>query len=139
MFNEYPCPLPRWELTDPFGRAALKGLRFELRKALAERDEYRIRCEEILAEQGKAVKILAHSLETSMREEKELRRRLQVCDEARSSLGDKNRAAASENGTLRKEIEKLCAEKKELEEQLAQLREDHEKLVRCMADKEAEL
>ena len=123
MVND--IPMPKWELSDPLGRNALKRFRYELKLARCERDEYRTRVEEILYEQGNAVNMMAKALAHEQSVVRELERRLRVCDEARKNLGEKINELIEENERYREEYDNLAAQ--------------HEKLVRGMTDKGAEV
>lgn len=138
MVSDYEFALPRWELSDPFGRNALKGMRYELKRALCDRDSYKARLECVLTEQGNAVNMMANALAHEQALTQELDRRLRVCDEARKSLGEKNNAILSENTALKAKNAELAEELARLRYEYAELTAQHEKLVRGMTDKEVE-
>ena len=130
--------IPKWTPDDPFGRNALKGVCYELKKALCEKDALRVELEETLKCQGRAVDRISSS------HAKELDRRLQISEEARKSLGDKNRALrddldkmTGERAKLRIELERLRELHDALLKEHDALQEEHEKLVRGLTDKEA--
>ena len=131
-------PLPKWELTDPFGRNALKRLRYELKLALSERDEYRTRVEEILAEQGNAVNMMAKALAHEQSAKRELERRLRLCDDARKDLGEKINELIDENNVLKVRDIELRADMAKMQYDYDELSAQHEKLVRGMTDKGVE-
>jgi len=138
MVNDYEIPMPRWELTDPFGRNAIKRIRYELKKCLCERDGYKAQVESILTEQGNAVNMLAKALAREQEMTKEYERRLRVCDEARKSLGEKNSKVKAENDSLKHDNIALRADLAKLQYEYDELTEQHEKLIRGMTDKGVE-
>lgn len=136
--------IPKWTPDDPFGRNALKGVCYELKKALCEKDALRVELEETLKCQGRAVDRISSSLSAEQIHAKELDRRLQISEEARKSLGDKNRALrddldkmTGERAKLRIELERLKELHNALLKEHDALQEEHEKLVRGLTDKEA--
>ena len=138
MVNDYEIPMPRWELTDPFGRNAIKSIRYELKKCLCERDGYKAQVESILTEQGDAVNMLAKALAREQEMTREYERRLRVCDEARKSIGEKNSKLKAEIDELKNVNVALRADLAKLQYDYEELTEHHEKLVRGMTDKGVE-
>lgn len=136
MINDYDIPMPRWELSDPFGRNAIKGFRYDLKRAMCERDSYREQLETVLDGQGKAVQMLANSLAHEQEVSRELDRRLRVCDEARKSLGEKLTRANDSAESMTNRLAKLRVDYDKLKEEYDELVEQHELLVRGMTDKE---
>ena len=146
MIKDYEIPLPRWELTDPFGRAALRRMRWELKKALCERDGYRVEAEEILRAKANAVDGLMDTLRREQAATDEAKRRFDLAEKARGEIARKNNQLRDElhgNDTtraqLRVEYEKLREEHEELKKNYARLQEDHEKLLYLSTHKEAEI
>ena len=93
--------------------------------------------EETLKCQGRAVDRISASLSAEQSHAKELDRRLQISEEARKSLGDKNRALRDDLDKMTCERAKLRIELERLRELHDALQEEHEKLVRGLTDKEA--
>ncbi len=144
MIKDYEIPLPRWELSDAFGRNALRSMRYELKKALCERDAARVELEETLKCQGRAVDRISMSLTEAQTTAKELDRRLQISEDARKNLGEKLRASraeidkhVAERARMRIEIERMKEKLDTLEKEHDVLTAEHEKLVRGLTDKEA--
>lgn len=96
--------MPRWELTDPFGRGEIKHLCWELEQLRRKYNEQRVELEEALRERAKACDTLLTTLRREQARNDELNRRLGVCDKARASLGSKLAAALEENAKLRGDI-----------------------------------
>lgn len=146
MVKDYEIPMPKWEITDPLGRAALRRMRYELKRALCERDGYRVELEETLKARGAAVDAMHATLRDEQQRSIQLETWLKASDDARRSLGDKVRNMREEitkNETERAKLRVELERAKELYESLlkehAQLQADHEKLVRSITDKEAEI
>lgn len=137
MIKDYEIPMPRWELSDPFGRAAIKGLRYDLKKALCERDGYRVELEETLNCQGRAVDRLSQSLSAEQARATELDRRLQMSEEARKSLGTKLAAANERASKIENEISYYKAKLELLEGDFNELSKEHERVIRGLTDKDA--
>jgi len=136
MVNDYDIPMPRWELSDPFGRNAIKSIRYDLKRVLCERDSYREQLETVMDGQGKAVQMLANSLAHEQEVSRELDRRLRVCDDARKSLGEKLTRANDSVESMTNRLAKLRVDYDKLKEEYDELAEQHELLVRGMTDKE---
>ena len=139
MVKNYEVPLPRWEITDPFGRAALRSMRYDLKKVMCERDGYKVEVEEILKARKNAVDGLMDTLRREQAAHDDTKEKLRLSEEARklvagsnSKLREKTDEASAERAKLRIELERL-------REEYAQLQEDHEKLLRSITDKEAEI
>ena len=146
MIKDYEIPMPRWELTDPFGRAAIKSLRFDLKKAMCERDGYRVELEETLKARGAAVDAMAAALANEQARANEITRRFQVSEDARKNLGEKLSKLRDElaevnaaRARLRIDLERLRAERDELKKNYEQLQADHETLVQAVTHREEEL
>lgn len=142
-------PMPRWEITDPFGRAAIRKARWEYLRKAAQCESYRLDLEDTLNKQGEAVKILSEELRKAREKCDELDRRFRYCDDARKSLGEKVTALRIENGSLAASkiiAETLAKLNGELEEKLDRLKADykeleeaHEQLLRLATNKEEEI
>lgn len=139
MIKDYEIPLPRWELSDPFGRAALRSLRFELKKALCERDGYKEERNEILKAQKGAIEGLMDTIRREQKATDEARSRFDLAEKARGDIARKNNQLRDEIDKLIGERAKLRIELERMKEEYAQLQEDHEKLLRLTTDKEEEI
>lgn len=139
MIKDYEIPLPRWELSDPFGRAALRSMRYELKKTMCERDGYKAERDEILKAQKGAVDGLLDTLRREQAATDDMKRRFELAEKARGEIARKNNALREEIAKNETERAKLRVELERLREEYAQLQEDHEKLLRCVTDKEAEV
>lgn len=146
MIKDYEIPLPKWEITDPFGRNALRRMRYELKRTMCDRDAYRVELEELLKARGLAVDALNASLRDEQQRGMQLQNWLQLSETARKSLGDKLRAVRTEMSACELEREKLRVELERTKEQHEallkeheELQADHEKLLRGLTDKEEEI
>lgn len=139
MVKDYEIPMPRWELSDPFGRAAIKSLRYDLKKALCERDGYRVELEDTLKCQGRAVDRLTKSLSAEQQRSTELDRRLQMSEDARKSLGEKLSAQSERASKLENELAYYKSRLELVEGDLNELSKEHERVIRGLTDKEAEI
>lgn len=126
--------MPRWELSDPFGRGAIRKARWEYTQVRHERDALKNELEALYGERGKAVNMLIDALYKEQQRSDELTRRLGVCDEARKSLGEKINSLDKANGKLSTELANLEDEYNELSRNYELLLADHEKLIRSMTD-----
>ena len=139
MIKDYEIPLPRWELTDPFGRAALRSMRYELKKTLCERDGYKVEVEEILKARNSAVEGIMEALRREQAAHDETREKLKLAEEARKFIAGNNRKLSESVSEHVTERARLRVELERLREEYRQLQEDHEKLLRLTTDKEAEV
>lgn len=139
MIKEHEIPLPRWELTDPFGRAALRSMRYELKKALCERDGYREERDEILKAKANAVDGLMDTLKREQDRSSEFRQMYYKSEEVRKLVAQNNRELREDLKCSELARAQLRIELERLREEHAQLQEDHEKLLRSVTDKEAEI
>ena len=139
MIKDYEIPLPRWEPTDPFGRAALRSLRYELKKALCERDGYKAEVDEILKARNSAVEGIMEALRREQAAHDETREKLKIAEEARKFIAGNNRKLSESVSEHVTERARLRVELERLREEYRQLQEDHEKLLRLTTDKEAEI
>ena len=139
MIKDYEIPLPRWELSDPFGRAALRSLRFDLKRVMCERDAYRVEVEEILKARNSAVEGVMEALRREQAAHDETREKLKLAEEARRFVAGNNRRLSESVSEHVTERAKMRIELERLREEYKQLQEDHEKLLRGITDKEAEL
>ena len=128
--------MPRWELSDPFGRGAIRKARWEYTQMKRERDALKNEIEAIYDERGKAVNMLVEALHHEQSVTVELNRRLAVCDEARKSLGEKLNKAVEEKEDLARRLNREHDLYAELLRSYAQLEDDHEDLLRKLTDKE---
>ena len=133
---ENEITMPRWELSDPFGRGAIRKARWEYTQMKRERDALKNEIEAIYDERGKAVNMLVEALHHEQKLTDELNRRLAVCDEARKSLGEKLNAALEEKEDLARRLNHEHDLYAELLRSYAQLEDDHEDLLRKLTDKE---
>ena len=133
---ETEIKMPKWELSDPFGRGAIRKARWEYREIKRERDALKNELEAIYDERGKAVNMLVEALHHEQRVTEELNRRLAVCDEARKSLGEKLNAATAEKEDLTRRLQREHELYAELLGSYDRLEEDHEELLRKVTDKE---
>ena len=130
--------MPRWELSDPFGRGAIRKARWEYAQMKRERDALKNELEAIYDERGKAVNMLVESLHHEQSVSAELKRRLEVCDDARKSLGEKLNKAVEEKGDLHQRLEHEHDLYMELLRSYEQLEIDHEDLIRSVTDGKGE-
>lgn len=137
MVKTSDIPLPKWEISDPFGRGALRSMRYEMKKVMCERDGYKAEVEEILKAQKSAVDGLMDTLRREQATTDDARRRFELAEKARGEIARKNNQLREEIARNETERAKLRLELERLKEDHAQLQEDHEKLVRAMTDKEA--
>ena len=114
----------------------LDGLYRDLRKAQADLACEKERMKEVLYGQGISVNMLVQELKKTQDKCLEYERRLAVCDDARSGLGDKNRALAEENTRLREDIADIRESYAELLREHKELEEAHEILVGGLRGKE---
>lgn len=126
--------MPRWEVSDPFGRGAIRKARWEYTQMKRERDALKNQLEAVYDERGKAVNMLVEALHHEQAVSAELKRRLEVCDDARKSLGDKLNKATEECADLRRRLQHEHDLYMELLRQYEQMEEDHEKLIRSVTD-----
>lgn len=90
----------------------LKQMRRDLKFARAELEAEKERMREVMYSQGESVKMLSKMLSKESARANEYERRLGVCDEARASLGEKNRKLRDENERLMRVVDEY---KEELE------------------------
>lgn len=135
-FYETEVTMPKWELSDPFGRGAIRKARWEYTQMKRERDALKNELEAVFDERGKAVNMLVEALHHEQSVTVELNRRLAVCDEARKSLGDKLNKAVEEKEDLARRLNHEHDLYAELLRSYAQLEDDHEDLLRKLTDKE---
>lgn len=146
MIKDYEIPLPKWDITDPFGRNSLRRMRYELKRVMCERDSYRVELEEVLKARGAAVDAINATLRDEQQRGIQLQNWYNLSEAARKDLGDKVRDLRAElnacelaRAKMRIEFERLKEEHEKLAIDHKQLQEDHEKLLRGVTDKEAEL
>ena len=126
--------MPRWEISDPFGRGAIRKARWEYAQVRRERDALKNELESLYGERGKAVNLLVDALAHEQGVTAELNRRLAVCDEARRHLGEKINTLDKANSTLSTELANLEDEYNELSRNYEMLLADHEELIRSVTD-----
>lgn len=139
MIKDYEIPLPRWELSDPFGRAALRSLRYELKKALCERDGYKAEVEEILKARNSAVEGVMEALRREQVAHDATKEKLKLAEDARKFIAQNNRKLTENVAEHVAERAKMRIELERLKEEHAQLEAEHEKLLRGLTDKEVEI
>ena len=99
-----------------------------------ERDALKNQLEAVYDERGKAVNMMVEALAHEQAVSAELKRRLEVCDDARKSLGEKLNKATEECADLRQRLQHEHDLYMELLRQYEQMEEDHEKLIRSVTD-----
>lgn len=146
LISIYEVKMPRWEITDPFGRGAIRKARYEFKRKACECEGYRTQLEEIFSERATAVNKLVEELYHEQKVSAELNRRLAVCDDARKNLGDKINALTEEKYELCRKIDELELElrherdlNKSIRTEMENLEIAHEKLLRGMTDKTEEV
>lgn len=130
--------MPRWELSDPFGRGAIRKARWEYTQMKRERDALKNELESLYGERGKAVNMLIDALYKEQQRVDELTRRLGVCDDARKGLGEKLNKAIEEKGDLSRRLSHEHELYMELLRNYEQLENDHEDLIRSVTDGKGE-
>lgn len=139
MIKNYEIPVPRWELSDPFGRAALRSIRYELKKALCERDGYKAEVEEILKARNSAVEGVMEALRREQAAHDATKEKLKLAEDARKFIAQNNRKLTETVAEHVAERAKMRIELERLKEEYAQLEAEHEKLLRGLTDKEVEI
>ena len=92
--------MPRWELSDPFGRGEIRRLSYELRVKSAQLSGMRIELEECYHDRAAVVNKLVEEIQMQRADIEELKRRIKLCDQARKNLGDKLRSAVAKIAEL---------------------------------------
>ena len=138
-YYETEVTMPPWEISDPFGRRAIRKARFEFLQVKAERDCLKTKLLGIYEDRDKAVDRLFSAVESQQSMTAELNRRLGVCDEARKSLGEKLKAVTEERDDLQRRLQHEHELYQELLKEYAKLEDDHEALLRSVTDKHAEV
>lgn len=146
MLKDSDVKLPRWELSDPFGRAALRSMRYELKKALCERDGYKAERDEILKAKANAVDGLMDALRREQQKADENINLFYRAEDARKLVANNNRELREKlhdeemaRMLLRVELERLKEEHEKVKAEYAQLQADHERLVYLTEHPEAEI
>ena len=128
--------MPKWEISDPFGRGAIRKARYEYLRKAAQCEAYRAQLEDVFCEQRNAVTLLASELAHEQDVTAEQARRLKVSEDARKSLGDKLRIANATIDELTHRLAELSAKYDKLESEHEELTAAHEKVIRGLTDKE---
>lgn len=126
--------MPRWEISDPFGRGAIRKARWEYTQVRHERDALKNELESLYGERGKAVNMLIDALYKEQQRSEELTRRLGVCDEARKSLGEKLTKVTEERDDLVRRLQKEHDLYTELRVEYERLEGNHETVIRAVTD-----
>ena len=110
--------IPKWKITDPFGRDTIARLCHELKREKCNADGYRVELEETLKAKSETYdKILKKFFELT-KQYAELDRRYEMSEEARKSLGEKIRR-------LRDEIDRINGERAKLRIEYERYKEAH--------------
>lgn len=139
MIKDSQIPLPRWEISDPFGRAALRSMRYELKKALCERDGYKAERDEILKAKSNAVDGLQQTILHLQNNYAEMREMFYGAKKMQKAIADKNRELREKLADTETARMLLRVELERLKEEHARLQEDHEQLLYLIKNKEAEI
>lgn len=139
MIKDNQIPLPRWELSDPFGRAALRSMRYELKKAICERDGYKAERDEILKAKSNAVDGLQQTILHLQNNYTEMREMFYGAKKMQKAIADKNRELREKLADTETARMLLRVELERLKEEHARLQEDHEQLLYLIKNKEAEI
>lgn len=139
MIKDNQIPLPRWDITDPFGRAALRSMRYELKKALCERDGYKAERDEILKAKSNAVDGLQQTVLHLQNNYVEMREMFYGAKKMQKAIADKNRELREKLADTETARMLLRVELERLKEEHARLQEDHEQLLYLIKNKEAEI
>lgn len=122
MIAEHEIPIPRWDITDPFGRAAIRRARWEYKRKAAECESLHYELESLYADRDGALSKLVDYNKTLQEKLDATEKLLRRSDEGRTAL-------AKDNWGLKAYI---C----ELQEKINELEETHERVIRAMTDKE---
>ena len=139
MIKDREIPLPRWEFSDPFGRAALRAMRYELKKALCERDGYKAERDDILKAKSNAVDGLQEVIKRTQENYSEMTRMYWAAEDARKLVARNNQQLRDDINRLELSRAEIRIELERLKEEHKQLQEDHERLVYLIEHKEAEI
>ena len=139
MVKDREIPLPRWELSDPFGRAALRSMRYELKKALCERDGYKAERDEILKAKSNAVDGLQVTIKRLQDNYAEMRDLYWGAKKTQKYIAEKNRELREKLADTETARMQLRVELERLKEEHKQLQDDHERLVYLIEHKEEEI
>ena len=133
MINEIDIPIPRWTISDPFGRAAIRRARWEYKRKAAECAGLRAELDELYSRRDDAIEKLTELLRKEKETSAQYARMFRASEEARKSQGAKIQEMLGRVDALTERTEKLTA----IAADYDALVEEHEKLVRAVTDKEA--
>ena len=139
MIKDNQIPLPRWEISDPFGRAALRSMRYELKKALCERDGYKAERDEILKAKSNAVDGLQETMKRLQENYNEMKQMYWAAEDARKLVARNNQQLREDLHACELARAEIRIELERLKEEHKQLLDDHEKLLYLATHKEAEI
>ena len=136
MITEHEIPIPRWDITDPFGRAAIRRARWEYKRKAAECESLHYELEQMYANRESAMAKLV-DYNTKLQEkldatEKILRR----SDDGRTALAKENRELRAKLSELQGKYDDCYTELVALQDEHEDLEKEHERVIRAMTDKE---
>lgn len=137
--HEIPIPMPRFDITDIFGRNAIKRARYEYKRKAAECEGLHAELEEILSRRDDAITQLTAILKKTHGALEDKERMLLKSEDARKSLGDKLSRATERMSRLEDEIAMYKSKYELLSGDFEELSKEHERVIRALTDKEAEI
>ena len=135
MITEHEIPIPRWDITDPLGRAAIRRARWEYKRKAAECESLHYELESVYADRDGALTRLVEA-NTKLQEKLESTEKLlRRSDDGRVQMATKASDLSKRIIKLEDELAKWKAKCALLEGDFAELEKEHERVIRAVTDK----
>lgn len=136
MITEHEIPIPRWDISDPFGRAAIRRARWEYKRKAAECESLHYELEQIYADRESAMARVTNLLVQTQKRLEDTTALLKRSDDGRTSIAIEKQSLSHRNAVLRDEVSMWKSEFEKLKADYDELEKEHERLIRAMTDKE---
>ena len=132
---EIPVPMPKFDITDPFGFARIKRARWEYKRKAAECESLHYELEQMYADRESALAqlVIANSkLQERLESTEKILRR---SDDGRVQMATKASDLSKRVSELEDELAMWKAKCTLLEGDFAELEKEHERVIRAVTDK----
>ena len=136
MITEHEIPIPRWDITDPFGRAAIRRARWEYKRKAAECESLHYELGSVYADRDCALTKLVEANNKLQEKLDATEKLLRRSDDGRVAMATKASNLSKQLSKTEQEIDYYKTEYVALKDMYDELEKEHERVIRGITDKE---
>ena len=133
---EIPVPMPKFDITDPFGFARIKRARWEYKRKAAECESLHYELEQMYADRESALARLTDCLMQTQKRLESTEKLLRRSDDGRVQMAEKASLLSKRLSEMEDELTMYKAKYELLKGDFEELEKEHERVIRGLTDKE---